>query len=178
MRYFSGFCLEGESALFDEIIGDSKDNPYVVAGFSFGAIGALEYALSTERRIDRLILLSPSYFVGSQKSFIKAQLFYFKKDSDSYIRKFLENAAYPCGKTLLHPYLKPGSQQELEELLTYEWPAQKLERVSEKGTRIEVYLGAQDRVVDAHRAHTFFKSFGESYLFKDYGHILKGAEFG
>ncbi len=176
MRYFSGFSLSGEKGLFDEIVGPYEKNPYVVAGFSYGAIKALEYAYSCRERVERLVLLSPAYFMGRPKVFVKTQRLYFKKDPSAYLDKFLENAAYPADKNLLLPFVTAGTSQELEELLTYPWPAEKMQEIAARGTVIETYLGARDKIVDAKEAHSFFKNLGDSYLFKQYGHILREGE--
>ncbi len=176
MRYFSGFALKDEAALFDEIIAPYAKNPYVVVGFSYGAIRAIEYAHASTKRIDRVILLSPAYFRDSSEAFKKVQIRHFKRDPERYIDTFLANAAFPASKSLLQPYLASPSVEELERLLRYEWPEEILEKVIQRGTLIETYLGKKDRIVDAEEAHTFFRNFGESYLFKPYGHILHEGE--
>ncbi|WP_457599641.1 pimelyl-ACP methyl ester esterase BioV [Hydrogenimonas sp.] len=176
MTFFSGFGLEGETALFNEIIGSDADNPYLVAGFSYGAIKALEYVERCDRRVDRLVLLSPAFFKGESRAFVKAQILYFKKDPEAYFETFLTNAAYPADKKLLEPFAVRGSVEELEELLTYEWPEERLDRLLGRGVAIETFLGARDRIVDAGAAHAFFRNFGESWLFKPYGHILHEGE--
>ncbi len=173
MRYFSGFGLDGEAALFDEIVAPYEENPYVVAGFSYGAVKAVEHVYGGCERVERLILLSPAYFVGRGRAFVKTQMIYFRKDRSAYLEKFLENAAYPAHKCLLDRYLADANDSELEELLTYPWPDEKLRGIQRRGTKIETYLGAKDKIVDAEAAHRFFKNFGESYLFKEYGHILR-----
>jgi len=176
MTFFSGFCLEGEEVLFDEIIGDDAKNPYLVVGFSYGAIKALEYVWECKRRIDRLLLLSPAFFVGRSRAFVKAQTLYFRRDPGAYIDTFLANAAYPADRKLLDPFAVRGGLEELRELLTYGWPEERLDRLRSRGVKIETYLGAEDRIVEAERAHAFFRNFGESYLFKAYGHILHEGE--
>lgn len=173
MRYFSGFSLQNESILFDEFLKEYRGNPYVVAGFSYGAIKALEYVYKTEERVERLLLLSPSYFLKSSKAFKKAQKLYFKKDPSHYLSGFLKNAAYPAEDSELSSFLKMGTLKELEELLEYEWPEEKLRSVASRGVKIEIYLGGKDKIIDAMEAHNFFKNFGQSYLFKPYGHMLK-----
>ncbi len=179
MRFFSGFSLKGEAALFDEIVAPYSDNPYVVAGFSYGAMKAVEYVYASKKRVDRVILLSPSFFRGQSDAFKKAQIRYYKKDAEKYLDRFLENAAFPASKTLLQPYAVNAAPEELEALLRYEWPESKLEAIARRGTLIETYLGKEDRIIDAEAAHAFFRNFGESYLFKPYGHILhEGDESG
>ncbi|MCF6201373.1 MAG: pimelyl-ACP methyl ester esterase BioV [Hydrogenimonas sp.] len=178
MRFFSGFSLEGEEVLFGEFLKSYKKNPYIVAGFSYGAIKALEYVYRCEERVDRLLLLSPAYFVQKSEAFKKTQIIYFKKDPAKYLKSFFKNAAYPADSSLLDPFMKNGTLEELKELLEYEWPKDRLKSVAERGVKIEIYLGMKDRVVDAQEAHNFFKEYGQSYLFKPYGHILKEGKIG
>ncbi len=64
MRYFNGFCLNGEEVLFKDILIESN---YVVAGFSYGAILAFEEAYRGDSRVDRLILISPAFFFKNRK---------------------------------------------------------------------------------------------------------------
>ncbi len=179
MKYFSGFALAGEAALFDEFIAPFAENRYVVVGFSYGAIKAVEYAYASRRRVEKLILLSPALFLNSSKAFKKVQLLHFKKDPGKYIDTFLSNAAYPASKDILEPYLATPSIRDLEELLEYSWPKERLESLLRRGTTIETYIGKEDKIVDAEAAFGFFREFGESYLFKQYGHILhRGGESG
>ncbi len=178
MRFFSGFSLQNESILFDEFLKEYRGNPYVVAGFSYGAIKALEYVYKSQERVDRLLFLSPSYFLNRSKGFKKAQKLYFKKDPSRYLSGFLKNAAYPAEDSEFSSFLKMGTLKELEELLEYEWPEEKLQSVTNRGVKIEIYLGAKDKIIDAMEAHDFFKNFGQSYLFKTYGHMLKEGVIG
>ncbi|WP_456452691.1 pimelyl-ACP methyl ester esterase BioV [Hydrogenimonas sp.] len=175
MTYFSGFSLAGEAELFDEFLAPWRENPYTVAGFSYGAQKALEHVLEMPRRVDRLLLLSPAWFLDKKPAFIKLQLRAFAKDKEGYLRNFLASAAYPSPVDLA-PYLAPGTAEELEALLTYPWESGKLEALRQKGVRLEVYLGGRDRIVDAAKAHEFFKNYGESWLFKAYGHLLQGEK--
>ncbi len=165
MRFFSGFCLQGERELFAEFL---QPNDFTVAGFSYGAIKALEYTLQAPQRIDRLVLLSPAYFANKDAKFKKMQLLFFKKDPESYIRQFLQNVASPSALDM-SPYLQPQDSRQLHELLHYDW--QKLGDLDPNLT-LEIHLGGKDRIIDAHRAHDFFKRYGESYLHKNLGHIL------
>jgi len=48
MKYFNGFSLKDEEIFFSEQLIDTK---YVVAGFSYGAQCAFEYALNSTERI-------------------------------------------------------------------------------------------------------------------------------
>ncbi|BDY11951.1 pimelyl-ACP methyl ester esterase BioV [Hydrogenimonas cancrithermarum] len=172
MIFFSGFSLRNEQELFVEYLDRYHDNPYVIAGFSYGAIKALEYTLQTGRRIDKLILLSPAWFKNKSRAFVKTQLIHYKKEPDRYVETFLKNASDPSPLGL-EPYKGPSKIEELEELLTYPWPEEKLQIVVDKKIDIETYLGGRDRIIDAAAAHDFFKNFSTSYLFKPFGHLLR-----
>ncbi len=169
MIYFSGFSLEGEAKLFSDWLIESD---YAVAGFSYGAIRALEYALATPRRIDRLLLFSPAFFQSKKERFITLQLEAFRKDPESYRRNFLTRAVSPA-RTDLEPYLKEGTFEELEELLRYRWEAEKLRALQERGTVIEVFIGEKDRIIDAQGALEFFIPLATAtYRFRKAGHFL------
>ncbi|WP_201353087.1 pimelyl-ACP methyl ester esterase BioV [Hydrogenimonas urashimensis] len=172
MIFFSGFSLKGEKKIFSEYLERYGKNPYVVAGFSYGAIRALEYAVASQKRIDRLILLSPAYFKEVSKAFVKTQMVHYRKDPDAYIEKFLANAASPASFDL-DPFRSDSTPEELEELLGYEWPSAHFKTLLARGVKIETFLGGEDRIVDAHKAHRFFKRYTTSYLFKPFGHLLR-----
>lgn len=165
--YFSGFCLENESELFSEYI---IENDFTVSGFSYGAIKAFEYALTTNNRVDKLQLFSPAFFNDKDKKYKRMQLMYFNKDSTLYCENFLEN----CGflKSNLTKYFKKGGLEELDELLNYFWDDEKLDKLIKKGTKIEVYLGGKDKIIDSEKATLFFKRYSEVYFIKARGHIL------
>jgi hypothetical protein len=91
--------------------------------------------------------------------------------------RFFQNALHPADFDL-SPYAVEGSAEALEALLTYPWERKKLGTLRERGVRIETYLGAKDRIVNAPGAHEFFREFGESWLFKPYGHFLRGESIG
>ena len=59
MLYFNGFSLQNEEEHFKAYL---SDNDLTIAGFSYGAQKAFEYAYHSKERIDRLILLSPAFF--------------------------------------------------------------------------------------------------------------------
>ncbi|WP_300362102.1 pimelyl-ACP methyl ester esterase BioV [Hydrogenimonas sp.] len=172
MTFFSGFSLRNEAALFEEYLGEWRQNPYVVAGFSYGAIKAAEYVSHTRKRVDRLLLLSPAYFLGRPKAFKKAQKIHYRKDPEAYLETFLKNAAFPSSLDL-KPFLGPSSFEDLESLLDYPWPDTLFETLDEKGVKVETFLGGRDRIVDASAAHDFFRRHTTSYLFKPFGHLLR-----
>ena len=47
-----------------------------------------------------------------------------------------------------------------------------LEKVISRGTRIEVFLGADDKIIDSKEAYEFFKEYATVYFIKNKGHIL------
>lgn len=169
MKYFNGFCLEGEEIFFKEYLTDSA---YTVAGFSYGAQKAFEYVCEIEQRVDRLILISPAFFQNHKKSFIKTQLRYFKADEVSYKENFLNNVVYPSTLSL-DSYLAEGSYNELEALLSYVWDEDKIKKMISKGIIIEVFMGLEDKIVDAQKSHEFFSKLVPIYAFKDRGHLIK-----
>ncbi|MFT7878997.1 MAG: pimelyl-ACP methyl ester esterase BioV [Sulfurimonas sp.] len=169
MRYFNGFSLHGEEECFSEFLIDSD---FCVAGFSYGAQQAFEYVYNTARRVDRLILLSPAFFQNQKPSFIRTQLRYFQNGREAYIKQFLENAAYPSSVDL-SAFLQTGMHEELEALLSYRWESEKLKEIVARGTTIEVFLGSEDRILDATAAFEFFTEHSVTYWIKGAGHLLK-----
>lgn len=165
--YFSGFSLVKEQELFATYIEKSD---FVVSGFSYGAIKALEYVLSTNQRVDKLQLFSPAYFNDKDKKYKRMQLMYFKKDASIYCDNFLKNSGFPQGK--FSRYFNKGSYEELDELLNYQWTEEKLEQLLSKNITIEVFLGSDDNIIDSSEALEFFRKFSEVYYIKNKGHIL------
>lgn len=171
MKYFNGFSLVDEVSLFDAYLIDSV---YTVAGFSFGAQQALEYAYASKERIDRLILLSPAFFQTQKASFIRAQLRYFESDKSTYVDTFLKNVCYPSSLDI-SAYLDIGTKEDLEQLLLYQWEATKIETLLKRDVEIEVYFGEQDKIVEVSKALAFFTN-TTNYILKDAGHLLRGKD--
>lgn len=169
MKFFSGFCLNGEYELFKPWL---NSNSYTVAGFSYGAQKALEYAITTKTRVDRLQLFSPAFFNNKDNKFKKLQLIYFAKDKDQYIENFLNNCANSCNVDL-KKYLKLDSKDDLKNLLYYQWQKDKIEFLLNKGITIEVFLGESDKITDSKEALSFFKDITTTYYIKKANHILK-----
>jgi len=169
MKYFNGFSLQNEEELFSPYLLNSD---YCVAGFSHGAQKAFEYVYHSKQRIDRLILLSPAFFQTQKQSFIRTQLRYFEAGQEAYVKQFLANVTYPSNLDLSN-YLKVGTKEELESLLTYQWDSTKVQEVLARGTTIEVFLGNKDKIIDAQKAFTFFSPLVTTYFMKDVGHILE-----
>ena len=167
-NYFSGFCFYEESELFDEYI---IRNDFTISGFSYGAIKAFEEALNIQNRVDKLQLFSPAFFQNFDEKFKRTQLMYFKKDANSYVQTFLDNVIYPSNKDI-SKYFKLGTIEELEELLTYVWDEEKLQKLVDRGTIVEVYLGAEDKIIDSLKVKDFFQKFATIYYIKEKGHLL------
>jgi len=168
MKYFHGFSLRNEEELFSQYLINSD---YCVAGFSYGAQQALEYTYQSQKRIERLILLSPAFFQTQKTSFIRTQLRYFEAGQKAYAVQFIANVTAPSSVDLTD-YLKVGSKEELESLLTYVWDKNKIEEIQRRGTTIEVFLGVEDKIIDANAAFDFFAPLTTTYFVKDSGHIL------
>lgn len=167
-HYFSGFSLQNEEELFSDYI---IKNDFTVSGFSFGAIKAFEEVLNSNQRVDKLQLFSPAFFQTKDKKFKRMQLMFFKKDELAYCNNFLENIANPssidCNK-----YFTLGTYDDLDELLNYEWNEEKLQSLTNRGVKIEVFLGAEDKIVEALKAKDFFVKYATVYFIKNVGHIL------
>lgn len=165
--YFNGFSLQNEQELFTQY---QEKSDFVVSGFSYGAIKALEYVLETNERVDKLQLFSPAYFNDKDTKYKRMQLMYFKKDASTYCDNFLKNSGFPQGK--FSRYFNMGTYQELEELLNYHWTSEKLEQILKKNITIEVFLGSDDRIINSSETLEFFRKFAEVYYIKNKGHIL------
>jgi len=165
--YFSGFSLNNEKELFNEYI---IENNYTISGFSYGAIRAFEYALNSHKRVDLVQLFSPAFFNDKDKKYKRMQLMFFRKDSQQYCDNFLLNCGF--NKEVKKNYFSIGTFKELEELLNYNWEAEKLLQLVKKNIKIEVYLGSEDKIIDSSKALEFFRKFSEVYYIKNKGHIL------
>lgn len=169
MKYFNGYSLQNEKELFIPYLTPSE---YGVSGFSYGAQQAFEYVYQAKERIDRLILLSPAFFQTEKPSFIRTQLRYFEAGQEAYVKHFLANVAYPSSIDL-SDYLKVGTKEELEALLTYQWDSKKIQEVLDRGITIEVFLGEDDKIINAQQAFNFFKPLTTVFFMKNAGHILQ-----
>ena len=168
MKYFSGFCLCHEEALFEPYLIQSD---MTVAGFSYGAIKAFEYALSATHRIDTLQLFSPAFFMDKDAKFKKLQTLSFSKNPHAYCDNFLTNVTAPSTINI-SSYFEQGNLEALSELLHYTWEPSKLQALVDKGIVIEVYVGECDAIINALAVKEFFVPFATVYYFKSVGHIL------
>jgi len=165
MKYFSGFCLQNEQAIFENF---TCKGDFCVVGFSYGAQKALEYVFTCKERVDKLQLISPAFFEDKNEKFKKLQTISFRKNSELYCHNFLKNVT--CKD--LSQYFKMGTLKDLEELLYYNWDRNKLQKIVENGTEIEVYLGEKDKIIDSLHVKEFVQEFATVYYIKNKGHIL------
>lgn len=166
--FFNGFCLKNEKELFNEYL---IQNDFTISGFSYGAQKAFEYTLNTKKRVDLLQLFSPAFFQDKDKKYKRLQLMFFKKDANEYANNFLKNCGF--SKKVAEQYFELEAYEELEALLNYIWDKKKLEILINRGTKIEVYLGKKDKIIDSEIAKEFFKDYAEVYYIKEKGHILQ-----
>lgn len=152
MTFYSGFSLRNDEIFFESFL---KKSDYCVAGFSYGAIHAALYAARAKNRIDTLQLISPAFFQTKKESFRRLQMGGYLKDPAAYTEKFIESCFAPCtaGEVEIDP---DASEDQLRELLYFEWTSDLMRAIRAKGIRIEVYLGLEDRVIDVAGAREFF----------------------
>ncbi len=168
MRFYSGFSLRDEVTFFNAFLSDTE---YTVAGFSHGAIKALEDVLASSERVDTLQLFSPAFFQTRPEKFKRLQSMAYKKSKEGYLKRFISSCfqPYPVAGDLT---FTETTAEELRELLYYIWEPKLLESVISRGTVIEVYLGAQDHIIDADAAREFFRPFATVYFIKQANHFL------
>ncbi|MBI3873510.1 MAG: pimelyl-ACP methyl ester esterase BioV [Arcobacter sp.] len=174
LLYFSGFSLIGESEIFNEYI---IRNDVTASGFSYGAIKLVENIITGaydsehfKKRIDKVQLFSPAYFNDKDEKFKRMQLMFFKKDSRAYTDNFVKNCGF--SEEEKEKYFSIGAYEELEDLLYYEWNAQKLEIIKKKNIIVETYLGGNDKIINSEEALKFFRQFGDVYFIKEANHRL------
>ena len=174
MTFYSGFSIQGEESLFAPFLDESD---FCVAGFSLGAIKAIEYALVAPRRIDKLQLFSPAFFQHKSEKFKRLQLLHFQKDKTTYTRNFLENISYPS-KMQMQSYYHDSDIDALKKLLYFVWDKKMLETLTNRAIMIELFLGQEDKIIDAQQTKEFFQDFATIIMIKDAGHILQKDKHG
>ena len=158
MKFFSGFSLKNEQHFFNDFIDNSE---YTVCGFSYGSLKALKYVqecLKNSSRVDRLQLFSPIFFQTKDKNFKRLQLMSFKKDEKAYIKQFSKFCFAPYAVKELES--EKNSLEDLQELLEYIWQENELKELVQKGVKLEIYLGSQDKIIDVLSARDFFTKLG------------------
>ncbi|MEA3330272.1 MAG: pimelyl-ACP methyl ester esterase BioV [Campylobacterota bacterium] len=171
MKFFSGFSLQNEDFLFIDFI-DSSD--YTVCGFSCGAIKAFEHVkgeLACGKRVDKLQLFSPAFFQTKPVKFKKLQLMAYRKNRDGYLTQFIESCFLPHAKKMVE--CSNSTLDELDELLNYEWNLGELQTICDRGVKIEVYLGSEDKIIDAESARKFFLQISAVTYIKNANHFLQ-----
>jgi len=171
MKFYSGFSLTKEELFFKSII---KRSEYSVCGFSYGAIKAIDDVISrleNFKRVDRLVLLSPAFFQTKPFKFKKLQLMAYKKSKDKYLRAFIDSCFLPYEKKIVQH--KENTIEELEELLNYKYNIDDLKMLESRGVKIEVYLGADDCIIDANGAREFFLEVSTVTYIKNANHFLQ-----
>lgn len=165
--FYSGFCLCGEEEIFHEYLPAFGS---YVCGFSYGAIGALKYALK-EQSVKNLILLSPAYYAHQEDAFKEAQLAAFESDKELYRLKLLKKSGFDERECEL--YAKEGAYEELLELLYFDWNTARLEMLADRGVKIEVFIGSADGIVEPEASAEFFGHFAKVYTLENKNHILR-----
>ncbi|MDP1784285.1 MAG: pimelyl-ACP methyl ester esterase BioV [Sulfuricurvum sp.] len=167
MTFYSGFSLCNDRRFFDPYLRESE---YTVAGFSYGAIKAVHHAVHAHQRIDTLQLFSPAFFQTQKASFKRLQLSAFTYDPEHYLSRFIEGCFAPCFVSEVD--VNTGSIDELDALLNYVWDENMLQSIVDKGIRIEVYLGLEDRIIDAQGAKEFFLPYATVTSIRKGNHFL------
>ena len=169
MRFYSGFSLSNDKQLFEPYL---KETEFCVAGFSYGAIKAFNDTLDSKVRVDTLQLFSPAFFQDKNEKFKRMQMMYISKDKKAYLDNFLHSCFAPADIDS-RVLLEEGSDKELHELLHYEWKADKLKALCDRGVEIEVYLGSKDKIIDAEKVKEFFLPYATTYMINHVGHTLQ-----
>lgn len=170
MKFYSGFSLKGEDHYFSDYINRSD---YSVCGFSYGAIKAFQHVkeqLELKKRVDILQLFSPAFFQTKDEKFKKLQLLGYRKNRDAYLKEFIASCFLPHEKKIAEH--NENSVEELEELLNYVWSIDELKSIVNRGVKIEVYLGGEDRIIDAKSAKEFFLEVATVTYIREANHFL------
>jgi len=169
MIWYSGFGFHNEQALFTPYLSQA---PFSVAGFSYGAIKAFEYALTSHERVEKLILISPAFFNDQSQKFKRLQTLFLKKDPTAYHTTFMKNVLYPA--TEGGEYCQSEMREEdLYALLHYEWCATALKTLKARHITVEVHLGAEDKIINFEAAKAFFAPHATLFIHRTKGHLLK-----
>lgn len=168
MRFYSGFALSGDQHFFDPYL---KHSDYTVAGFSYGAIKAAQYVANANERVDTLQLFSPAFFQTKKESFRRLQMGGYIKDTERYLDNFLTSCFAPSPVAPVS--IGNNDAESLQELLYFEWTSDLMESICSKGTRIEVYLGMEDQVIDVEGARDFFLPYASVTTIRKGNHFLQ-----
>lgn len=178
MRFFSGFGFKDDVRLFSELLREFhyKCDDYTICGFSKGAQEALDFTLNAQTRINRLILLSPAFFHDKDSAFKSMQIRQFTKNKNIYMNKFYKNVGIESDSIFLRD-IKELDSMQLEECLDYTFSDSSLQALQKKGIEIVIFLGENDKIIDAKIAYHFFSNFGIVYFLKNANHLLKTTSY-
>jgi len=171
MLFFSGFSLQNAEYLFSEYLSQSD---YSLSGFSYGAIKAFKRAkelLDSGKRVDRLQLISPAFFQTKSSKFKRLQMLAYSKNEQEYMKQFIDACFYPYEKKIIE--YKKTTSEELDELLNYEWNLEELQKLVDRGLKLEVYLGSEDKIIDIESAREYFLQVASLTYVKDANHFLQ-----
>jgi len=169
MIFHSGFSLCNEQSFFNSFL---RKSDYTVAGFSYGAIHAARYAQMSDERIDTLQLFSPAFFQTKKESFRRLQMGAYLKDPASYTEKFIESCFSPCSVQAVDLDTL-ANEEQLRELLYFVWDDALMTSIKNRGIRIDVYLGLEDRIIDVVGAREFFIPYATVTSIKRANHFLQ-----
>jgi len=171
MKYFSGFSLKDDDVFFKDILDETS---YCVSGFSYGAIKAFEFVekeIEEGRRVDVLQLISPAFFQTKSDKFKRIQTISYIKSEKSYLENFLKMCFNPYAiKDITHT---ENNIDELNKLLYFIWDKSKIQKLSNIGVRVEVYLGSEDQIIDSLSAYKFFMDVSTVTYIKNANHFLQ-----
>ena len=174
MKFYSGFSLRNDLAFFNNYLDNSD---YNIAGFSYGSIKAfneVKKRVFNLQRVDRLQLFSPVFFQTKPLKFKKLQIMAYRRNSKEYIENFLTNSFKPLKKSTID--YAGETEDELYELLHFQWSISELLELKNMGVRIEVYLGSEDKIIDVDGAKEFFLDVADVTYINGANHFLQLKE--
>ena len=165
IRFFSGFGFCNEAILFEKFFPKTS---FFIAAFSYGSIEAIEFVLSSKKRIDLILLFSPAFFDFSEEKKEK-EILAFKKNKEAYKKIFYRNVLYPS-KIDLNQFKCEMDEKKLKKMFNFDWSL--VDEVIKRGIKLEVFFGLKDRIISVKKAIDFFQKRGIVYIFKNRGHLL------
>ncbi len=169
--YFSGFGLCNEWEVFSHL-QHSKiieiNRVYDIIAFNYGAQRAIDYAISTTKRIRKISLLSPAFFHDKNPIFKEQQLKLFKSHPQKYIHNF-----YPTSPIALSSFIYTPSVEELKKMIYYFFSPKDLLYLQQRNIIIEIFLGQKDTLINIQAAFDFFYPLSQRiFIFQNAGHFL------
>ncbi len=179
MKFFGGFGFKDEVLISERILRDLgylEGNPYNICGFSYGAQRAVDYAvdsLEKGNRINRVLLLSPAFFNDKSDDFVAQQLKMFAKNRTIYMKAFYKNIGVSADDEAYLREVESLDSRTLEKCLRYKFKGADLEALNARGVEIVVILGGVDKIINANMANEFFSKYGIVYFIKNANHLLR-----